>query len=257
MAHASVSPTAGSAALRHLAIDRNSPVPLYFQVAQHLEDAISSGAIPPGSLFDNEIVLADQLGLSRPTMRRAMQHLVDKGLVVRRRGIGTRVVQPKVRRPLELSSLYDDLARTGQEPTTQVRAFEEVEADEELADRLGVPAGAPVVRVVRLRSAQQRPIAKMTNFLPAGIVDFDAEALEARGLYALLKARGIVLHSATQVVGARTATSAEARLLEEPRGAALLTMQRQTFDDHGAVVEYGTHLYAASRYSFEINLLTT
>ena len=250
-------PGTAEAAVRKFAIDRNSPVPLYFQVAQHLENAISSGAIPPGTLFDNEIVLADQLGLSRPTMRRAMQHLVDKGLIVRRRGIGTRVVQPKVRRPLELTSLYDDLTRTGQAPTTRVITFEDIGADEEVAERLGVPEGSPVVTVVRLRSARDRPIAKMTNYLPAGIVHFDAETLESHGLYELLKSGGIVLHSASQIVGARTATAAEARLLEEPRGAALLTMQRQTFDDHGSVVEFGTHLYAASRYSFEINLLTT
>jgi GntR family transcriptional regulator len=97
----------------------------------------------------------------------------------------------------------------------------------------------------------------MTNFLPPAVVDFDAPALEQHGLYELLKLRSIVLHSATQVVGARNATAAEARLLQEPRGAAVLTMQRQTFDDHGSVVEFGTHLYAASRYSFEISLLTT
>ena len=83
-------------------VDRSSPVPLYFQVAQHLEDAIHAGAFPTGTLFQNEVDLAASLGLSRPTMRRAMQHLVDKGLVVRRRGVGTRVVQPKLRRPLEL-----------------------------------------------------------------------------------------------------------------------------------------------------------
>jgi GntR family transcriptional regulator len=248
---------AADVALRSFALDRNSPVPLYFQVAQHLEGQISSGAIPPGTIFENEIALADHLGLSRPTMRRAMQHLVDKGLVVRRRGVGTRVVQPKVRRPLELSSLYDDLNRTGQVPTTSVLTFEEVGADEVTAEKLAVEEDSPVVRVVRLRSASERPIAKMTNYLPAAIVDFDAAALEQRGLYELLKIRSIVLHSATQVVGARNATAAEARLLQEPRGAALLTMQRQTFDDHGSVVEFGTHLYAASRYSFEISLLTT
>jgi len=65
------------------------------------------------------------------------------------------------------------------------------------------------------------------------------------------------LHSATQVVGARSATAAEARVLEEPRGAALLTMQRVTYDDHGDVVEFGTHIYAASRYSFETHMLAT
>ena len=62
-------------------IDRNSPVPLYFQVAQHLENAINSGELPTGTLLQNEVDLAQSLGLSRPTMRRAMQHLVDKGLV--------------------------------------------------------------------------------------------------------------------------------------------------------------------------------
>lgn len=242
--------------LRGLSINRTSPVPLYFQVAQHLENAISSGQIPPGTRFENEIALADRLGLSRPTMRRSMQHLVDKGLIVRRRGIGTRVVQPKVRRPLDLTSLFDDLTNTGQEPTTQVLACEVLAADPAVAEKLAVPEGYSVVRIERLRSARGLPIARMTNFLPAGHFNFTADDLEHRGLYELLRANGVRLHSAIQTVGARKATAAEARLLGEPRGAALLTMQRLSFDDHGETVEWGDHLYAASRYAFEINLLT-
>ncbi len=247
---------AADTALRTLRVDRSSPVPLYFQVAQHLENAIASGEIPPGTLFHNEILLADQLGLSRPTMRRAMQHLVDKGMIVRRRGVGTRVVQPKVRRPLQLTSLYDDLAGTGQQPTTRVLAFETVAADDELAGRLGVASGAELVRVERLRSARDLPIAKLTNYLPPTVVAFAEADLAEHGLYELLRSQGVQLHSATQTVGARPATPAEAGLLTEARGAALLTVQRITYDDHGSVVELGTHLYAASRYSFEINLLT-
>ena len=251
-------PRSGASATKMppLTIDRSSPVPLYFQVAQHLEDAIITGKIPPGTVFDNEVLLADQLGLSRPTMRRAMQHLVDKGLIVRRRGIGTRVVQPKVRRPLELTSLYDDLAGSGQAPTTDVLSFETIAASAEIAEPLGVDVDDEVVRIVRLRSARENPIAKMTNYLPVKAVDFDAEALVEHGLYELLRGQGVQLHSASQTVGARNSTAAEAKLLAEPRGAALLTMQRITYDDHGRVVEYGTHIYAASRYSFEINLLT-
>src|SRR5450631_1681896 len=106
--------------LSSLSLDRTSPVPLYFQVAQVLEAAILDGRLAPGTRFDNEVQLAEQLGLSRPTMRRAMQYLVDKGVLVRRRGIGTRVVQPKVRRPLGLSSLFEDLTASGQLPTTTV-----------------------------------------------------------------------------------------------------------------------------------------
>jgi len=243
-------------ALRTLTVDRASPVPLYYQVAQHLESAINRGDIPAGTLIGNEIALADDLGLSRPTMRRAMQYLVDKGLVVRRRGIGTRVVQPGVRRPLELTSLHDDLKRTGQAPRTVVLGFEMVEAAGQLAEALRVDTGVEVLRIDRLRSAGDLPIAKLTNYLPPHLADLDRAALEARGLYELLRGRGVRLHSATQTIGARTATAAEARLLQESPRAAVLTMERVAFDDHGSVVEWGTHLYAASRYAFEINLLS-
>ncbi len=71
-----------------LVVDRSSPVPLYFQLAQHLEHAIESGQIPPDTLLDNEIQLAGQLGRLRPTVRRAMHYLVEKRLLVRRRGSG-------------------------------------------------------------------------------------------------------------------------------------------------------------------------
>jgi GntR family transcriptional regulator len=236
-------------------VDRSSPIPLYYQVSQHLERAIESGEIPNGTKFENEIQLAEHLGLSRPTMRRAMQHLVDKGLIVRRRGIGTRVVQPKVRRPMELTSLYDDLAGSGQNPSTRVLELATVTADENVALRLDSPVGHPVLKIVRLRSAGETPLAKLTNYLPESVGGFEASELEAYGLYELMRGRGIQLHSATQFVGARKATAAEARLIDESRGAALLTMQRVTYDDHGAVVEFGDHIYAASRYSFETHLL--
>lgn len=251
----SAQPTPAPEALDTFAIDRASPIPLWFQVAQHFERAIAAGTLPQGALLDNEIVLAERLGISRPTMRRAMEQLVDQGLVVRRRGIGTRVVQPKVRRPLELTSLHDDLATSGQEPATTVLTFETVGAPAEVAARLRLDEGDPVVWIERLRSARELPIARMTNWLPADVVAFEPESLVACGLYDLLRRSGVHLHSAAQTVGARTATAAEARQLQEARGAALLTMERETLDDHGTVVEFASHLYAASRYSFEIHLI--
>ena len=107
-------------------VDRNSPVPLYFQVAQHLEHLIESGELAPGTRLENEIDLADRLRLSRPTMRRAIEYLVDKGLLVRKRGVGTQVVHARVRRQVELSSLYDDLDRAHRQPRTEVLSFGEV-----------------------------------------------------------------------------------------------------------------------------------
>jgi DNA-binding GntR family transcriptional regulator len=237
-------------------LDRSSPVPLYFQVARHLEEQINSGELPTGTLLQNEVDLAESLGLSRPTMRRAMQYLVDKGLVVRRRGIGTRVVQPKLRRPLELTSLYDDLASAGKRPTTAVLSVGMVDAGEDVASGLEIEVGQPVLEIVRLRSAEEAPIAKMTNYLPERLARFDADDLAAHSLYELMRGQGVTLHSATQTLGARNATAAEARVLDEPAGSALITAVRITYDDRGDPVEYGTHVYAASRYTFEIQLFT-
>jgi len=78
--------------------------------------------------------------------------------------------------------------------------------------------------------------------------------LEQRGLYELLRAAGYVPRMATQVVGARAANAAEARVLGESRGAPLLTMSRTAWDERGEAVEYGAHVYRASRYSFELSL---
>jgi DNA-binding GntR family transcriptional regulator len=237
-------------------VDRTSPVPLYFQVAQRLEQAIESGELPQGAQLDNEIQLAEQLGLSRPTMRRAMEYLVDKGLLVRKRGIGTQVVRAKVKRPLELSSLWDDLAGSGQEPATTVLANGVEPATGEIARRLGVAEGAPVIALERLRYANTEPLARMRNYLPAGLAPgLTTESLQRQGLYQLLRAAGVTLHAAAQTIGARAANLAEAKLLGETKGAPLLTMDRVTYDDLGQTVEYGTHIYRASRYSFELSLV--
>jgi DNA-binding GntR family transcriptional regulator len=185
-----------------------------------------------------------------------MEYLVDKGVIARRRGSGTRVVSADVRRRLELSSLHDDLLRGGQRPTTRVLSMSVEPATEPVARALQLADRSDTVVLVRLRSAMHRPLARLTNYLPTSFADLTNEELEQHGLYEILRTRGVRLHSANQVIGARAATSAEARLLDEPRGAAVLTMERTTLDDHGGVVEFGTHIYAASRYRFEFSLLS-
>ncbi|EMF00779.1 GntR family transcriptional regulator [Streptomyces mobaraensis NBRC 13819 = DSM 40847] len=236
-------------------LDRGSPVPLYYQLAQQLEAAIEQGGLAPGSLLGNEIDLAARLGLSRPTVRQAIQSLVDKGLLVRRRGVGTQVVHSQVKRPLELSSLYDDLEAAGQQPATLLLGRATEPATARVAAALGVPEGADVVRVERLRLAHGEPVAHLCNHLPVGLLDLDGDVLAETGLYRLMRSAGITLHSARQTIGARAATAEEAERLAEPAGAPLLTMERTTFDDTGRAVELGSHLYRASRYSFDFQLL--
>lgn len=238
-----------------VSVDRSSPVPLYFQLAQSLQQNIQNGNIPAGSLLGNEIRLADELGVSRPTIRRAIEYLVTQGLLVRRRGVGTQVVRAQVRRPLELTSLYEDLSSAGQEPKTTVISVEEVPADRDVAEALKLDEGEPVMKLERLRFAESEPIAILQNYLPLDLAPIDAESLENSGLYELMRGAGVHIHLAEQTIGARNATADEGKLLHEKRGAALLTMSRLAFDLTGRPVELGQHVYRASRYAFSLTLV--
>lgn len=236
-------------------VDRNSPVPLYFQIAEQLERCIDSGELAPGARLDNEVELADRLAVSRPTLRKAIERLVAQGLVVRRRGAGTVVVPRRVKRPIALTSLHDDLVQAGRAPYTQVLAIADEPASPHVAAALGVAEGTAVVSIERLRHADDTPLAVMHNYLPAGLLPVTAEALESGGLYELLRAAGLQPQVAGQTIGARPATAREARLLGAPRSATVLTMIRTAFDSSGRALEYGTHAYLAERYSFEMSLV--
>ncbi|GAA5132527.1 GntR family transcriptional regulator [Pseudonocardia adelaidensis] len=236
------------------ALDRTSPVPLYFQVAGRLEQLIEGGQLPVGGRLENEVELAERMAVSRPTVRRAIQYLVERGVLVRKRGIGTQIVHPKVRRPVELSSLYDDLAKSGKQPTTRIRHLEVRPAPDHVAEALGVPEGTEVTWFERIRFADGEPLALMHNAVPVDVLPLRGDDLATRGLYELLRAAGYVPRMADQVVGARAATAAEARLLDDTRGAPVLTMTRTAWDAGGRAVEYGSHIYRASRYSFALTL---
>ena len=236
-------------------LDRSGPVPLYYQVSTRLEGAIYDGTIPAGARLENEIAIGQRLGLSRPTVRRAIQELVDKGLLVRRRGIGTQVVQGEVRRQVELTSLYEDLRSSHHEPGTRVLAHEVIAADAAVADALGVAVGTDVVRVRRQRSMDGVPVAVLENFLPGDFADITTEQLEERGLYQILRARGVSIRIAKQKIGARSAAGDESELLDIAENGPVLTMERIAFDNAGRVFELGHHCYRPDRYSFETTLV--
>lgn len=240
--------------LSPVTVDRTSPVPLYFQVATRLQELIEKGEIGVGARIENEVDLAERLGVSRPTTRRAIQYLVERGMLVRRRGVGTQVVHPKVRRPVELSSLYDDLVNADRTPRTEVLDLRVIPAPADIAAALEIAPGTEVTWIERLRYAGGEPLALMHNAIPVGLLPLTEQDLAQQGLYELLRRAGYVPRIATQVIGARSATAAEARTLQEKRGASLLTMTRTAWDAGGRVLEYGSHLYRASRYSFELNL---
>jgi DNA-binding GntR family transcriptional regulator len=237
------------ATMLRIDLDRSSPIPLYHQMAKAIELNIESGALAPGERLENEIALAQRLRVSRPTARRALQELVDLGMLVRKRGVGTQVAPVRVRRKVGISSLFDDLAGSGRKPTTTVLEYSVGHGSPEITEVLEIPLDSDVVTVRRLRYADGEPLALMTNHLALEIAP-TYEELNELGLYAALRERGIEVHLAQQQIGARTATAAEARMLDEKPKAALLSMERTAYDATGRAIEHGKHLYRASRYSF-------
>lgn len=239
----------------NITLDRNSPVPLYHQVASAFERAIREGQLPPETKLENELALAKRYNLSRPTMRQAMDQLVREGLVVRRRGVGTQVIGPQVRRNLRLSSLYNDLEDEGSRPETRVLSLENTTADPELAEILKVGTGTELYHLRRLRLVDDRPLALMENWIPVTVAQLNVAELQADGLYNVLRQAGVDFRMAHQTVGAAAADDQQAELLGAELHSPLVSMRRTALDSSGAAVEHGEHLYRADRYSFDITLV--
>lgn len=238
-----------------VSLNRNSPVPLYHQLALSIEAAITSGELAPGDRLENEMAMTARLGLSRPTARQAIHELVKKGMLVRKRGVGTQVVTSQFRRDERLSSLNEDLAKAGRTPSTVLLAYEVMEIEPEVVaavDDENLTAGT-FTKIRRLRSSDGAPIAILTNYIPERFDITEAEVME-KGLYACLNSLGARIKLAHQRVSGRLMSIEEAELLDEQTPAACLAVERLTYDDVGRLVEIGRHIYPASRYSIHTTL---
>lgn len=240
----------------NVVLDKDSSTPLYGQIATPLEEAILSGQLKPGQLLEDEVSMAKRLQVSRPTTRRAMQDLVSRGLLTRKRGLGTRVTGMHVRRPLALTSLNDDLLKAGFTPQTEVVSYSIRLADEDDALAMQCPEKTEIAEVVRRRTLDGRPLAILRNLLLAESAP-SVTQLTTNGLYACLQDKGIHPVTAQQSVGAKAADEDEAALLDIPVDSPILTMERTAFDAQGHVIEYGTHVYNAELYSFHFTLNTS
>jgi DNA-binding GntR family transcriptional regulator len=257
---ADIGPSDGSidqiAGMLRSSLDRGSPVPLYYQVAQTLQKMIESGALSVGTRLGNEADLASELGISRPTVRRALGYLADGGLVLRLRGMGTVVMPTTIRRSVALTSVYDDLLDSGHLPTTRVLSLDTVNPPAAVMAGLNLPEDADALFLRRLRLVDNEPLAVMENYLPEGLLRLNRPDLEQTGLYRLMRAAGIVPRVASQTIGARLATPDEAKLLGIDAGAPILQLQRVSYDETGRAIEYACHAYIAARHSFQMNLIS-
>jgi GntR family transcriptional regulator len=228
---------------------------LYERVAGRLRQRLA--VREPGELIEPERVLVDELGVSRVTLRRAIDLLVDEQLLVRRQGVGTFVAAPKVTHPLGgLHSTRDVAAADGLVLTSEIlrHTIGPARADERV--RLGLGRGARVLRFVRRDRAAGRALAIAACALPAELASgLTADALAEHSTYELLER-----HHSVRVVRARQALRAEpasahtARLLGVARGRPLLVLDRVTVDASGRALESAIVSYPHDRAECVVEL---
>jgi len=223
-----------------------------------LTDAIERRVYLPGSALPSETDLAEQLDVSRATLREALRTLEDRQLIVRRHGRGTFVSLAPIVKDLHRNFGITAMIRAaGYHPSTTGHSARTAAASREAAEKLGLQDGAPVVIVRRTRLADKRPVVLSAEVLPAHIVageDLARLGLEYQSLYAYLyRHRGIGIYRGLAELTPTKATAELAEALEVKRGDLLLSISQVDYDDTGRAVMYSTehHLPDWVRFSIE------
>lgn len=233
---------------------------LHASISARVESSIRAGTWPPGSRLPAERDLGRTFGVSRATIRHALDDLARRGLVRRRQGSGTYVAGPPVAADISASfSISSALRARGLRLTTRVLASEVVEAERSVAQDLGLLPGARVARIERLRTVESEPLILEVAFLPTalmpGIEDADTTS---RSLYDILAADyGRVVASATETIEPVILTARESELLEVAPNAPALLVRRVTFDRDGTRVESSQALLRGDRSRFLLELKVT
>lgn len=232
--------------------------PLYIKLKQSIEAAIRSGRLRHGDALPTERDMADGGGISRVTVRKAIDDLVKSGLLMRRHGSGTFVVKPVARMQqslTQLTSFTEDMRRRGMVAgSIWIDRGVHFPTPEETM-MLGLAGGARVARISRVRTADGMPIALENTSVPDDILDDPARVDDS--LYLLLAERGFHPVRANQRISACTLTDRETQLLGVPPGSAALSVQRIAYLDTGRVMEVSRALYRSDAYDLVAELTTS
>lgn len=239
-----------------VALDRSSPIPLYFQLAEQLAAAVSEGGGQPGEPFENEVAMSKRLGLSRPTVRRAIYQLVEQGLLVRKRGLGTFVASRNVHRRANRGSLHEDLESQGRRPSTSVLKYR-LEPNATASAALELDPASELLALRRLRLADGEPLAIMQNWLPPRFSSITREQLGKQGLYSALRDHGVGPVVAHQSIAARLPAEEECELLNITTEVPVIVVTRTAFDPSGLPVEHAEHVYRSNGYAIDLVLEET
>jgi GntR family transcriptional regulator len=235
-----------------LASRKDDGTPLYLQLAQNLREHIGGGGVDPGSALPSERDLSEITGMSRVTVRKGIEQLIDEGVLFRKQGAGTFVARRIETPGALLSSFTDDARLRGEDPGViwMIKVYSH--PTEEEAEALGIPVTVRVARLGRVRLAGGEPLAIEHAVVPADFLPDLAQVGES--LYAALEDKGFRPVAGKQRVRAALATPTDAGILCVRQGSEVLRIERLTRIADGRAVEFTRSVYRGDRYDIVTDL---
>ncbi len=234
-------------------LDPKLPAPLYYQLQKIIQKAIDEGLLQPGEKLPSERELAKTYNINRLTVRQATNALVNKGVLVRKRGLGTFVAQAKLNQGLfHLTSFTEDMISRGLKPATLLLSFSIKTPENQIQEELKLRPGGKIYLIERLRLANNEPMAREISFLPFSLFPgMNKRDLEHGSLYSLLRDKfNLTLGRAKETLEALAAEKKEADLLGILPGTPVFLRERLTYTEQGEPFEFVRSFYRADRYKF-------
>jgi GntR family transcriptional regulator len=235
--------------------DANSGIPLYVRMREKLRGELAQ--MDAGDPIPVEAELEKRFGVSRITVRRAVEELVAEGLLLRQQGRGTFVQKPKLTHELSLiTSWTDQLKRLGFSPKTAHRKITRERPLAHIAAALRLRQDEDVIRIQRVRLANHEPISYMINYLPESLVPgLMRRKPSAESLYEFLASEyNLVPAMAVDTVGARPASEEEMTALRIERKAPVVTVRRLSYLESGTPLELAIVVSRSDRYQYEVTV---
>ncbi|EFH85391.1 GntR family transcriptional regulator [Ktedonobacter racemifer] len=237
--------------------NKNSRIPLYAQVEDILISRIASGVLPLGSQLPTEDDLIEEFEVSRTTIRKTIQSLIQQGLVEIRRGKGTFVAHPKITQELtELTGFVEDMQVLGRQATARVLSRQIVAANDVVARQLVLPEGTPVVQIHRIRLADAIPISFDETYLPQELGEkIMAENLTTEPIFSLLEQKyNTPLVEAKYQLEAIAADTVVAATLGVEVGSPIFLIERTSYTEGNRPVDYEKLHYRGDQIRFVTQL---
>ncbi len=238
-----------------LQIDHKSQLPLHIQVESLLRNLIMDEEYQNGKLLPAETDLANMLGIARNTVRQAFNKLVLEGILIRKKGLGTRVAEKNIVTNLDNWSFSSEMLEKGIDSKLYLMNIMEVPADREVSEALAIPINSKVLMLERIRGTKKKPIVYFVSFFhPRAGIKTNSDF--AKPLYRMLEEEySIFVSLSKEEIRAINADKEMASFLNIEMGDPILLRKRKVYDPGDRIIEYNLGYYRADSFAYTINIV--